>query len=140
MLDRSFTFEQYRAREAQLFAQVRSLESGLDPSEHTPVNRYYPGSRSHASKADRDWNRSYETEPAVIRGGALLIHGLTDSPYSMRSVAEVLREQGVYSLALRMPGHGTLPSGLITAVGKTGSRPCASARVTCAAGFPRARR
>jgi len=115
-LDRGFTFAQYLAREDQLFAQVRALESSIDPAERTPVNRYYPGSRSHPSRADRDWNRSYETEPAEIRGGALLLHGLTDSPYSMRSVAEVLRQQGVYSLAMRMPGHGTLPSGLTTAV------------------------
>jgi alpha-beta hydrolase superfamily lysophospholipase len=31
----------------------------------------------------------------------------------MRAVADVLRERGVYSLALRMPGHGTVPSGLV---------------------------
>jgi alpha-beta hydrolase superfamily lysophospholipase len=114
-LDRGFDFAQYRAREDALFTQVRALESSLDAAERTPVNRYYPGSRSHPSKAERDWNRSYETEPGEIRGGALLLHGLTDSPYSMRSVAEVLRQQGIYSLAMRMPGHGTLPSGLTTA-------------------------
>ena len=33
----------------------------------------------------------------------------------MRKVAEVLRDNGIYSLALRMPGHGTVPSGLVTA-------------------------
>ena len=49
------------------------------------------------------------------RGGALLIHGLTDSPYSMKAVAETLREQGYYALALRMPGHGTVPAGLTNA-------------------------
>ena len=43
------------------------------------------------------------------------MHGLTDSPYSMRAVAELLREQGFYTLALRMPGHGTVPAGLIDA-------------------------
>jgi alpha-beta hydrolase superfamily lysophospholipase len=115
-LGRDFTFQQYRAREDELFAQVQALESSIDPAERTPVNRYHQGSRSHPSKAERDWNRSYETEPAEISGGALLLHGLTDSPYSMRSVADVLRQQGIYSLAMRMPGHGTLPSGLTTAV------------------------
>jgi hypothetical protein len=65
---------------------------------------------SHPSSAGRDWNRSFETKQATIRGGALLIHGLTDSPYSMRAIADVLSESGVYSLALRMPGHGTLLS------------------------------
>ena len=31
----------------------------------------------------------------------------------MRAVADVLAESGVYSLSLRMPGHGTVPSGLV---------------------------
>jgi alpha-beta hydrolase superfamily lysophospholipase len=114
-LDGRFTFAQYRAREETLFAELRAFESTIDPLERTPVNRYHPGSRSHPMTAGHDWNRSYETEPPEIRGGALMIHGLSDSPYSMRAVAEVLREQGVYSLSLRMPGHGTVPSGLVSA-------------------------
>ena len=112
-LDDDFTFAQYLAREEQLFAQIRAFESTIDPLDRTPVNRYHAGSRSHPSSAGHDWNRSFETKPATIRGGALLIHGLTDSPYSMRGVAEVLAAQGVFSLSLRMPGHGTLPSGLV---------------------------
>ncbi len=114
-LDDQFTFPQYQAREEQLFARVRALESTIDAADRTPVNRYHPGSLSHPSSAGRDWNRSFETSPAAIRGGALLLHGLTDSPYSMRAVAEVLRDNGIYSLALRMPGHGTIPSGLVSA-------------------------
>jgi alpha-beta hydrolase superfamily lysophospholipase len=114
-LDEQFTFPQYQAQEERLFAEVRALERTNGPADRTPVNRYHPGSRSHPSSAGRDWNRSFETTPPTIRGGALLIHGLTDSPYSMRKVAEVLHDNGIYSLALRMPGHGTIPSGLITA-------------------------
>ena len=114
-LDEHFTFAQYQAREEQLFGEVHAFEKTLDPLERTPVNRYNPGSLSHPLSAGRDWNRSYETEPAVIRAGALMIHGLSDSPYSMRAVAEVLEKHGVYSLSLRMPGHGTVPSGLIYA-------------------------
>ena len=114
-LDDRFTFAQYQAREERLFAQVRILESMNDPADRTPVNRYHPGSLSHPSSAGHDWNRSFETTPPTVRGGALLIHGLTDSPYSMREVAEVLRDNDTYSLSLRMPGHGTVPSGLVTA-------------------------
>lgn len=115
-IDRTFTFKDYRAREEQLFARVRALEADIDAADRTPVNRYHAGSRSNPSQADRNWNASYETEPAgPVRGGALLLHGLTDSPYSMRAVAGVLRDAGIYSLSMRMPGHGTLPSGLVTA-------------------------
>jgi alpha-beta hydrolase superfamily lysophospholipase len=112
-LDDDFTFAQYAAREEQIFAEIRAFESTLDPRERTRVNRYNPGSLSHPLSAGRDWNRSFETRPSTaVRGGALLVHGLTDSPYSMRAIAGVLSQQGIYSLSLRMPGHGTMPSGL----------------------------
>jgi alpha-beta hydrolase superfamily lysophospholipase len=112
-LDDEFTFGEYAAREDKLFAEIRAFESTIDPRERTRVNRYHAGSLSHPLSAGRDWNRSFESKPAAaIRGGALLVHGLTDSPYSMRAVADVLSQHGLYSLALRMPGHGTVPSGL----------------------------
>ncbi len=112
-LDAHFTYAQYLAREEKLFTELRAFESTIDPADRTRVNRYTPGSLSYPLSAGRDWNRSFETEPATIRGGALLVHGLTDSPYSMRAVADVLRDRGIYSLSLRMPGHGTVPSGLV---------------------------
>src|SRR6478752_7900778 len=110
-----FTFAQYQAREQRLFADLRRFESTIAPEDRTPVNRYNAGSFSHPLSAGRDWNQSYETTPASITGGALLVHGLTDSPYSMRAIAGVLNDSGIYSLALRMPGHGALPSGLTRA-------------------------
>ena len=48
----------------------------------------------------------------------MLVHGLTDSPYSMKAVGETLKASGYYGVALRMPGHGTVPAGLTTAVWK----------------------
>ena len=51
------------------------------------------------------------TVPAP-RGGALMVHGLTDSPYSMRALAERMHAAGYYTLSLRMQGHGTVPGGL----------------------------
>ena len=112
-LDDDFTFAQYAAQEEKLFAEIRAFESTIAPRDRTRVNRYHPGSLSHPLSAGRDWNKSFETRPATgIRGGALLVHGLTDSPYSMRAVADLLGKNGVYSLSLRMPGHGTVPSGL----------------------------
>ena len=48
------------------------------------------------------------------RGAALLIHGLTDSPYSLRRVAEILQEEGYHVVGLRLPGHGTNPGTLAT--------------------------
>jgi alpha-beta hydrolase superfamily lysophospholipase len=43
----------------------------------------------------------------------LLIHGMSDSPYSMRNLALSLHEKGASVVGLRVPGHGTAPSGLV---------------------------
>ncbi len=50
--------------------------------------------------------------PAQPKGGALLLHGLTDSPYAMRAIANALYQRGYYVLVLRLPGHGTVPASL----------------------------
>lgn len=50
--------------------------------------------------------------PTHPTGGALLLHGLTDSPYSMRAIANTLFKRGYYVLVLRLPGHGTVPASL----------------------------
>jgi alpha-beta hydrolase superfamily lysophospholipase len=39
---------------------------------------------------------------------------MSDSPYSLHAVGEVLHERGYWVLGLRLPGHGTAPSGLKT--------------------------
>jgi esterase/lipase len=47
------------------------------------------------------------------RRGILLIHGLTDSPYFMRPLAEFFRQQGFRVMAVLLPGHGTQPGDLL---------------------------
>ena len=52
-------------------------------------------------------------EPAGTPAGAVvLLHGLTDSPYSLRHVARRYLEDGFVAVAIRLPGHGTVPGGL----------------------------
>lgn len=116
-LDEAFTLEQYLAREAKVFQEVRDkVETPASASGSRPVaNRYQSASISSPRRARRDWNQTFELTPTAVRGGALLIHGLTDGPYSMRAVADTLSAQGYYVLALRMPGHGTVPGALTRA-------------------------
>lgn len=47
------------------------------------------------------------------RRGVLLVHGLTDSPYFMRPLAEFFRKQGFRVMAVLLPGHGTQPGDLL---------------------------
>jgi alpha-beta hydrolase superfamily lysophospholipase len=79
----SFTLEQYLEREARAFAYVRDTSeaaAGAGRGAGVVANRYDPLSISSPRRAARDWNRTFEIVPAEARGGALLVHGLTDSP------------------------------------------------------------
>jgi alpha-beta hydrolase superfamily lysophospholipase len=46
------------------------------------------------------------------KGVVVLLHGLTDSPYSLRHIAELYRDRGFVAVGIRLPGHGTVPSAL----------------------------
>jgi len=48
-----------------------------------------------------------------IRYGALLIHGLLDSPFVMRDIGAELQEQGLLVRSILLPGHGTVPGALL---------------------------
>ncbi|HYB54236.1 MAG TPA: alpha/beta fold hydrolase [Thermoanaerobaculia bacterium] len=109
----NFTLEDYLRREDQVFREVKeNVEDRLAPEDRTAANRYFPDSAASPRRFPRDWNRTFELAPAEIKGGALLLHGMTDSPYSMRRLGEVLRDRGFYVLGLRVPGHGTVPGAL----------------------------
>ncbi len=115
----SATFADYLRREDDVFRAVRDrIETRPTTSTTLAFNRYDPQSRSSPSRLGSDQgNRTFEIRPpGEPVGGALLIHGLTDSPYSMRAVGAALKTSGYYSLALRMPGHGTVPAALTTIV------------------------
>ncbi len=106
------------AAEARLFDQAqREVTPNIPAASQLPGNRYWPGSPNHPARFTRDWNRSYVLEPdGPARGAVVLLHGLTDAPYSMRHIAEHYRGLGFIALAPRMPGHGTVPAGLTRAV------------------------
>jgi alpha-beta hydrolase superfamily lysophospholipase len=104
----------YMHAETAMFDQVhRKLRSKLEPADNTPLNRYYDESLTSPLRFDRDWNRSFVMEPkGKPRGVAVMLHGLTDSPYSMRSLAQLYRGHGYVVLVPRLPGHGTVPAAL----------------------------
>lgn len=53
------------------------------------------------------------TSTGKFRYGALLIHGLLDSPFTLRDIATQLNKAGILSRAVLLPGHGTLPADLL---------------------------
>jgi alpha-beta hydrolase superfamily lysophospholipase len=104
----------YRQLEDRLFAQLRQdVYAKVVPGNLAPFNRYAVGSRSDPGVWPINWNRTFEITPEHPVGGVLLLHGLTDSPYSLRSIGENLGSRGFHVVGLRLPGHGTAPSGLL---------------------------
>lgn len=108
------SFEEYLKLEERLFRQVRAdVYRNKAEADKNLLNRYFTGSWSDPANDERDWNRSFEFNKQNPRGGILLVHGLSDSPYSMRALAQLFHVQGYYVLGLRLPGHGTIPAGLV---------------------------
>lgn len=109
------TFEEYLALEDRLFKQLNEeVYAKIANNERTPFNRFNSGSKSDPESQPRNWNRSYELAADRPRAGILMIHGMSDSPYSLRTLAERLNRAGAYVVGMRVPGHGTAPSGLTT--------------------------
>lgn len=105
---------EYMKAEAAIFDSVRAeVTQKLPPGERIPVNRYFDGSPIYPGQFSRDWNRSYVLEPdGPVKGAVLFLHGLTDSPYSLRHIARLYQAYGFVAIAIRLPGHGTVPAGL----------------------------
>jgi hypothetical protein len=76
-------------REAAIFASVReAVVERLDPEERVASNRYFDGAPMHPWRFETDWNRSFVLMPdGPPRGAVVLLHGLTDAPYSLRHIA-----------------------------------------------------
>jgi len=114
--DHVITLDDYLKLEANVFKELDDdINQTLGLNEKSPLSRYTKGSPVDPDNFEQNWNRSYELPTLDIRGGVLMVHGLTDSPYSMRHLGKIFQSQGYYVLILRMPGHGTIPGALIDA-------------------------
>ncbi|WP_049102336.1 alpha/beta hydrolase [Klebsiella oxytoca] len=104
----------YLQAEENIFKEVKlNVTEKLDRSQQTALNRYYSGSPIYPEKFPTDWNRSYIMMPeGKPKGAVVLLHGLTDTPYSLRHIADNYREHGYVAVGIRLPAHGTVPGAL----------------------------
>jgi alpha-beta hydrolase superfamily lysophospholipase len=106
--------DDYRRLEDRLFAQLQEQVYERSPAtEPRGPSRFGAGSLVDPARFDVNWNRTFEMSVEQPLGAVLMLHGLSDSPYSMRPLAETLHEQGFWVVGLRIPGHGTAPAGLV---------------------------
>jgi len=111
---RKLDWDGYLKAENALFDEVRTkVTQKLKPEQQVPSNRYFEGSPIYPGRFTTDWNRSYILEPdGAPVGAVILLHGLTDSPYSLRHIAQRYRAHGWTAVAIRLPAHGTVPAAL----------------------------
>jgi alpha-beta hydrolase superfamily lysophospholipase len=108
------TLNDYLALEARVFDEMDATvyaETPTGPSAR--LNRFSPGSAADPRQYRPNWNRTFELVPERPVGGILLLHGMSDGPYSLRALGKALYDKGYRVLGLRMPGHGTVPAGLL---------------------------
>ncbi len=115
-LDRMRWAEWVTAESRAFDAARAAVTAELRPAERVAASRFTPGGPLDPAGFARDWNRSFLMEPAgPPRGAAVMLHGLTDAPYSVRHLAALYAQAGFVVRAPRMPGHGITPGGLARA-------------------------
>jgi pimeloyl-ACP methyl ester carboxylesterase len=108
------SLEDYLELEDRLFAQLKELViDKVQPEDRGLINRFQRGRMSDPDRWSRNWNRTFEFPADAPKAGVLLLHGMSDSPYSLRSIGQRLHASGAWVVGLRVPGHGTAPSGLV---------------------------
>jgi alpha-beta hydrolase superfamily lysophospholipase len=111
--DEVITFADYLALEDRLYAELdREVIAEVPTGPAQQLVRYSSGSAADPRDDNPDWNRSFELTPAAAHGHVLLLHGMSDSPYSLRALGLALQASGYHVLGLRLPGHGTIPAGI----------------------------
>jgi alpha-beta hydrolase superfamily lysophospholipase len=107
------SYADYLKLEERVFVQLDELiYARLDPQAQRPSLRYQADGAANPARWPRNWNRSYELPAENPRAGVLLLHGITDSPYSLHAVGRSLHAAGATVVGMRLPGHGTVPGEL----------------------------
>jgi alpha-beta hydrolase superfamily lysophospholipase len=102
----------YLAIEDELAAELaQKIDPDLRPD--SLLDRYSENSLTNPHRFDGDWNRSFELQAAAATGVAVMLHGLTDSPYSMLPTAQSAVGAGYNVVVPRMPGHGFAVGGML---------------------------
>ena len=107
-------FEGYLKLEERLFAELdEKVYARVETGPGQALVRYSKGSAADPQRRRPNWNRSFELAAPAPVGGVLLLHGMSDSPYSLRALGQALHQRNFWVVGLRLPGHGTAPSGLL---------------------------
>ena len=101
--------------ESFVHADVEYVKSNFKLVKDTTLGRFQRYNPQNQNYPFKNYNASFVLDPGKEKTKAIiiLIHGLSDSPYHMYDLAQYFYDKDYYVFALRLPGHGTLPSGLL---------------------------
>jgi hypothetical protein len=125
--------KQYRTAEDRVFSEVRTeVSDRSSPLAHNEGNRHDATGSIYPGRFATEWNRScIIMPPEGSPGGPVVrLHGLTDSPYSLRHIARCHRDDGLVAVSSRMPGQGTVPGGLSSSTGCSQTSPKSTASIS----------
>ena len=112
-LNQISSFTEYLRLEERLFSEMgQKVTSKIATGPEFELVRYSVSSVANPQQFSPNWNRSFELPVERPDGAVLLLHGMSDSPYSLRGLALSLQQRNYWVLGLRLPGHGTIPSAL----------------------------
>ncbi|MCH1441220.1 MAG: hypothetical protein L7W43_16270, partial [Rubripirellula sp.] len=91
-----YDFDRYLAQEEKVFEELDAFITGEWATQAAGTyNRFNQDSLCNpASILEHNWNRSRVLIHEDPVGGVLLVHGLSDSPYSLRRLGERLHSEG----------------------------------------------
>ena len=88
--DQIDSLNDYLELEERVFQELdKSIYKNIGPEKQFLLSRYTSKSPVNPEQFPANWNRTFELSPPNPRGGVLMIHGLTDSPYSKIGRAHV---------------------------------------------------
>ncbi len=106
-------FDDYRQLEDELARQLdEQIYARADTGPAFALSRFSAGSAVDPRSRQPNWNRSFELSADTAAGAVLLLHGMSDSPFSLRALGKAFHRHDYWVVGLRLPGHGTAPSGL----------------------------
>ncbi|WP_370242663.1 alpha/beta hydrolase [Alteromonas abrolhosensis] len=108
----------HSSHSSQFSASAQAFPVGVKPFDNylNEVERYLLKHRSFITdnKAqEMPMNMPFECGTQYRNIGVLLVHGLGDSPYFFRDVANAMCNEGIHVRTILLPGHGSKPGDML---------------------------
>ncbi|WP_394220976.1 alpha/beta hydrolase [Alteromonas gracilis] len=108
----------HSSHSSQFSASVQSFPIGIQPfnSYLNEVEQYLIKHRTFISEdkaQEITMNMPFECGTENSGTGVLLVHGLGDSPYFFRDVANAMCTEGIHVRTILLPGHGSKPGDML---------------------------